>query len=280
MNVSIGVIVHNEEKNIRGLLDSLINQKTKYVNIRDIIVVSSGSTDKTNKIVSDFSKTNKKIKMIEQRERRGKASAINLFLRESRNNNLVLVSGDIIPNMDVVEKLCSRLDDNVGVVVGRPIPKGGKHVLGGVVELQWRIHHKLSLKKPKLGEMIAFKRIDRVGKTSVDEEFIGAFVEKSGLESVYIPDAVVKNLGPKTIKDFIKQRRRIYSGHLELSRKTGYRPLTVSNLSVLRGLVWSGGAKTDVVVLAFVLESVSRFLGFYDFLFDKKKHIVWDMVRR
>ena len=97
---------------------------------------------------------------------------------------------------------------------------------------------------------------------------------------MYVPDAIIKNTGPKTMKDFIKQRRRVYSGHLELSKKSGYKPVSINSLSVLRGFKKSGRTETGVVVVAFVLESLSRILGIYDFLFNRERHLVWDMVKR
>ncbi|MBU0666785.1 MAG: glycosyltransferase [Nanoarchaeota archaeon] len=50
MDVSIGVMAYNEEGNINSLLNALLKQKTKQAFIKEIIVVSSGSTDnKQNK---------------------------------------------------------------------------------------------------------------------------------------------------------------------------------------------------------------------------------------
>jgi len=279
MKVSVGIMAHNEEKNINRTLNSVINQKLDRVRIDEIIVVSSGSTDKTNDIIRKFSRRDNKIKLIEEQERTGKANAINIFLGKSRNDNLVLISGDVVPEVGTVEVLCSRLVDTVGVVVGRPVPKNVSGILGGVVDLEWRIHHELSLNKPKLGEMIVFRKVfDQIGRTAVDEEFIGMLIERAGFRSMYVPDAIVNNTGPKTIKDFIKQRRRIYSGHLELSRLK-HNPVSLSNVSVLRGFKRLGG-DVDIVITAFILESVSRFLGFCDFLLNKNKHAVWDMIRR
>ena len=80
--VSIGIFVYNEEKNIRNILNALLNQNLMRISISEIVVVSSGSTDQTDEIVKDLSKRNKKIKLIVQKKREGKASAINLFLRK------------------------------------------------------------------------------------------------------------------------------------------------------------------------------------------------------
>ncbi len=279
MEVSIGVMAHNEEKNIGRALDSLIRQRGKNVRIMEIVVVSSGSSDRTNSIVEGFCRKDMRVILVKEPERRGKSSAINLFLERGRGDVKVLVSGDVVPGEGSVEGLCSALSGGIGMAAGRVVPEEGRGLLGKVVDLEWRIHHEISLKRPKFGEMVAFRGVSRIAETSVDEEFIGMLVNRAGFKSVYVPRAVVRNRGPRTIKDFIRQRRRIYAGHLELSRK-GYCPATLGSLTVLKGFVRSGGAGVCVLVPAAFLEAVSRLLGLYDFIFNGKKHLVWDMIKR
>ena len=57
--VSIGIMAYNEEKNISHLLDSILNQKLNSRLIKEIIVISSGSADQTNKIVKQYANKNK-----------------------------------------------------------------------------------------------------------------------------------------------------------------------------------------------------------------------------
>jgi cellulose synthase/poly-beta-1,6-N-acetylglucosamine synthase-like glycosyltransferase len=56
----------------------------------------------------------------------------------------------------------------------------------------------------------------------MDEAFVEALVIRRGLQVRYAPDAVVFNMGPETVNDFIKQRRRNHAGHLHLKAKYGY----------------------------------------------------------
>jgi len=51
ITVSIGIPAYNEEANIGKLLSSLIKQKEAGFIIKEIIVVSDQSTDKTDEIV-------------------------------------------------------------------------------------------------------------------------------------------------------------------------------------------------------------------------------------
>ena len=52
--ISIGVCAYNEEKNILHTLGSILSQELDGFEISEIIVVSSGSTDRTESIVHEF----------------------------------------------------------------------------------------------------------------------------------------------------------------------------------------------------------------------------------
>ena len=51
---TVGIFAHNEEANIAQLLQIMLEQELKKVEIREIIVVSSGSTDQTDSIVRQY----------------------------------------------------------------------------------------------------------------------------------------------------------------------------------------------------------------------------------
>jgi biofilm PGA synthesis N-glycosyltransferase PgaC len=280
MDVSVGVVAHNEEKTIRALLLALLGQRLRKINIREILVVSSGSTDRTNEIVRDCAKKRGMIRLLEEHDRRGKAAAINALLKEAESDVVVLVSGDVVPEPDAIERLCSALSGDVGISTGRPVPRETGGLLGRVTGLQWRIHHEISLKRPKFGEMIAFRRVfENIGRTAVDEEYIGMLIKRRGLGSAYVPSAVVINTGPRSVMDFIGQRRRIYAGHLGLKRMKGHVPPTLSNINVVRGYLSLGRIEIAPALAGFVLETVSRTLGFCDFL-SGREDVVWKMVKR
>jgi biofilm PGA synthesis N-glycosyltransferase PgaC len=57
-------------------------------------VVSSGSTDRTDEIVQKLAEKDARIKLISEKERKGKAHALNLLLRKAKGEILVVVSAD------------------------------------------------------------------------------------------------------------------------------------------------------------------------------------------
>jgi len=273
MDVSIGIMAYNEEKNIGALIEALHNQKTRSVRIKEIIVVSSGSTDKTDEIVKHSS-----VRLIRQEKRLGKASAINEFLKTAVSDILVLCSADINPNPDTVEKLCRPLQKpKIGIVASRPVPKTKKNLIGKIVKRQWQLHHKISLKKPKFGEMIAFRKVfTKIENTAADEEYIAMLVMRNGYHGVYAPDAVVHNKGPNNISDFIRQKRRIHCGHLELWKKYRYR--ASSSVSGKAALIVKELQNQPLLFCCLIFfEGLSRILGSIDY-YQGKRHYIWQMI--
>ena len=268
MNISVGIMAHNEEQNIHNLLDTLSQDA-------DEIIVVSSSTDRTNEIVRKYPN----IQLIEQKKRIGKAKSINQFLKTAKNNILVLCSADVLPAKNALLRLIEPLNNKkTGIVATRPVPISENTLLNKIVRLQWRFHHELSLKNPKFGEMIAFRRcFDSIDNTAVDEEQIARLVQEQGFSSVYQGNAVVTNIGPKSISDFLLQRRRIYCGHLELKKKHDYHASSVGNLNVAKtALRIINPSNIHIITIAAIMEIYGRMLGTADYYLNNR-HYIWKM---
>src|SRR5579863_3887018 len=237
---SVGVMAYNEEANIKRTLLALLEQLGEKTCLQEVIVVASGCTDNTVRIVQAMMLVESRLQLIVQKQREGKASAINLFLQRAACPLLVLVGADTIPERDTVEKLCSHFADSaIGMVGGHPIPVNDQNTfVGYAVHLLWRLHDRMARNTPKLGEIVAFRNtIDPIAADSaVDEVSIEAQITKQGLRLVYEPDALVYNKGPMTVGDFLKQRRRIYAGHLKIREQNNYQAATMKLGPIVREL--------------------------------------------
>ncbi|MBW7885238.1 MAG: glycosyltransferase [Caldilineaceae bacterium] len=282
---SVGVTAYNEEANIGQLLAALIDQHLHEVEITEIIVVASACTDRTVSIVKEYMATDPRVKLIEQEYREGKTSAINLFLKSAACDICVLESGDTIPHEYAVEHLVRMFHDpQVGMVGAQKVAVNTPdHITGLLSHLRLRMEHELCLEIPRLGEMVAFRKVfDHIPPdVAMDEAFVEALVVKKGMLVKYAPDAIVYNTGPTTISDFVRQRRRNHAGHLYLKHKYGYKVSSMENRRVARiafkefwgivQLVW-------VLFLLAVLEGWSRILGWYDYAIKHDRHVVWNMA--
>ena len=283
---SVGVMAYNEERNIGRLLEALVGQKLSNASITEIIVVSSGSTDRTDEIVLECARMHPRIRLIGQERREGKASAINLFLSEAQADVFVLESGDTVPAPECIENLLAPFrDPAVGMTGARPVPVDDPdQFMGFVVHMLWRLHHMLALRSPKLGEMVAFRSFVRAipRESAVDEASIEAIVVQAGKLLRYVPEAIVYNKGASSVRDFLKQRRRIYAGHLWLSREQSYEVSTKNVGGILdvlfedlewspRRLLWTAGGV--------LLEFIGRLLGAIDYHVLKKNPYTWDVAQ-
>jgi len=284
---SIGIIAHNEETNIPRLLDAVLSSVMTHARIGEILVISSGSTDNTDTIVSVYEKSHKKIRLITQPERLGKASAVNLFIENAKYEVCLLISADVLPDKYTIERLIRPFyNSRVGMTGGRPIPTNiSTEFVGFAVNLMWKLHHQMSKFKPKLGEMVAFRKVFKCipEKTAVDEASIEAIVTACGFECVYVSNATVYNKGPETISDFIKQRRRIAIGHQWLKKNNNYE-VTSNNILLLLGLYLAECIRHPKdflkITATLKIEAYCRLLGFIDFHFRGENPYIWDMVDR
>ena len=285
MRIDLGIIVHNEEKNIAKLLDSILKQNLSEVVIDRIIVVSSGSTDKTNDIVTNYAKRCQKIKLLNQKRREGKASAINEFLREAKNKVVIISSGDIVFTENAIKNLTKPFEDGeVGLTSVNPIPVNlNNNLIGFIANMHWKLHNLLA----RHGEAIAFRKdiVSSLPKNIVaDEAYIEAIVQKRKMKAIHVNDAIVLNKGPENIMDFIKQVRRHFFGHLQIKRKIGY---SVSSLKIgeikkafieLIRVSTKNPLRVPYCIVYIFLEVFARFLGFLDFVSGRKNHILWDIA--
>ena len=286
---SFGITAHNEEANIARLLEAVLNQHLQEVEITEIIVVASGCTDNTCQIVRDFEGRQPPVKLLVQDQREGKVAAVNLFLEHAQEDICVLESGDTLPGEGTVENLVKMFrDPQVGMTGAHKVPVNvPDQVVGYLSHLRLTLEHSLCLEIPRLGEMIAFRKVfDQVPPdVAMDEAFVEALMIKRGLQVRYAPEAMVYNMGPETLGDFVRQRRRNYAGHLHLKRKYGYRVSSLDNTRVARlalSEAWravSHSARLLYVLVALAsIELYSRILGSYDYYIKRDKQVIWDMA--
>ncbi len=305
---SVGIMAFNEAQNIGLLLDALGKQQLDDATIEEIVVVASGCTDGTEDVVRWHAQHDSRIVLLTQERREGKASAINLFLRHARGDVIVLESADTLPAPDTFSLLLAPFSDpTVGMTGARPRPVDSrKTIMGYSSHFLWSMHHTLALHTPKLGELVAFRRI--VGHiptdTAVDEAAIEAAVTSLGYRIRYAADAIVFNKGPESLGDYLLQRRRIIAGHKHLARTQHYtvasteadlilgtfarklwlhvrlaaRLLRRGQLSDLRRFLARRVTWSLYVVTAMGIESLATMLGAYDYHVRRRNPYIWPIA--
>jgi biofilm PGA synthesis N-glycosyltransferase PgaC len=287
VSCSVGIMAYNEEANISRTIRAVLEQQGKAVHIEEVIVVASGCTDRTVPTVTEIALQEPRVRLCIQEKREGKASAINLFLKQAISPIVVLIGADVLPEASALEYLCSLFKDpRIGMVGGRPVPVNDPATfMGHAVHLLWRLHDHLARVRPKLGEVIAFRNVISGIPTdsSVDEISIQALISQLGYQLIYEPACIVYNKGPLTIHDFLKQRRRIYAGHLQVHDQQHYAASTMkvspiaSQLIACRDFTMSTPKQAMWTLGTVILEGVARMQGYYDYC-RKREHHIWQMV--
>ncbi len=284
---SVGIMAYNEEANIGRTLRAVLDQQGSSLRLEEVIVVASGCTDRTVPIVSEIAAQEPRVRLCVQEKREGKASAINLFLKEATSPVVILIGADVIPEESALDYLCAPFKNpKIGMVGGRPVPVNDTATfMGHAVHLLWRLHDRLSRIQPKLGEVIAFRNVISGIPTNsaVDEISIQALISQLGYQLIYEPKCVVYNKGPINVRDFLKQRRRIYAGHLKVRSQQNYEASTMKVTPIMRQLI----ANRDFTLRTprkamwtfgtVVLEGYARMQGYMDYT-RKREHHIWQMV--
>lgn len=114
IKVSIIVPVYNVEKYIHKCLDSLVNQTLKEL---EFIFVNDGSPDSSSKIIKEYAKKDKRIKLL-NKENGGQASARNLGLEHAKGEYIAFLDSDDYVKENMYETLYNRAKkDNLDIVI-------------------------------------------------------------------------------------------------------------------------------------------------------------------
>ena len=226
IGISIGICAYNEEGIIERSIRSIYDQRLDGIEVREVLVVSSGSTDRTDEIVRSLMTEFDNIVFLPQERREGKNSAINLYLDNMTSDIAVMLNAD---NLFACEDSLQRLvepfrDPEVGMVGGHPIPTNDpSDKVGFASRMLWAMHHNVAMISPKIGELVAFRDIGTRLRTDLqsDEDIIRMNLEKAGYRIVYAPDATIYNRGPETEEDFLKQRVRVNIGEITMRELYG-----------------------------------------------------------
>ncbi len=227
LDVTVGIPVYNEEKTITKSINSILKQ------IKDndeVIVVASGCTDNTVREVKKIQRGDKRIKLIIEKERKGKSSAINLIIKNAKHDIIVQTDGDVIIGKGALNNLLRHFKNKkVGGVSGRPVPIiPENNLFYDWTIMSYRKIHELREEESEKGifwhlsgYLLAFRKeaLRQVpfAKGAVDA-WMGKIIKENGYKIIYEPEAKVLVKAPLNVKDFINQKARVRAGYCFLPK--------------------------------------------------------------
>ncbi len=289
--VTVGICAYNEGKNIGKLLQNVLKQQSLCLD-SEVIVVCSGCTDNTADIVNKYAALDARVKPYYEKERKGKASAINYISAHAVGDAIVFISADTLPSKGGFAKMLAKLwQTNTGLVCGNPTPiNTSKSMVGRIVQVLWRFHGHVFEELNDAGlakhasEAFVVRRelVEQMPSETVnDDAYIAVNVKKKGWLIKFCPDAQISICGPKTFKEYFQQRRRVVFGHFQIKKMTGESPqylmqmLPSQPVRTAKLVLWLSTKCDPFTLLTFlVAESLVNAAALFDFGFGKT-HFQW-----
>ena len=225
MKISIVIATYNEESMIEGKLRNTLELDYPKDKL-EIVVIDSCSTDKTVDIVKSF----EGVKLIQEKERKGKAQAlINAFNQLDQDTDIVVIS-DADSRLDkaILNKALKYLErEDVGAICGRQVLLNPSATRDAKAEKSYRgFYTKIRMLESKIdsnpimhGEFMAMKRdiVEPPSPDSVaDDTEMALKIRRKGYKTLYTPDCVFYEAAPTSLKGRIEQKKKRGQGLIQV----------------------------------------------------------------
>lgn len=225
-SVSVVMAVYNEEKTLPVKLRNLAS--LNYPPERyEVIVVSDGSTDATNQILTEAAPD--KLRILISSENRGKAAALNQAVAASRGEIVVFTDARQRIDPEAIRHLANNFaDSSVGCVSGNLNLRASANSGGKGLGLYWRIEKQIRESEAATGSMVgatgalyAVRRdllIPIPQGTLLDDVYIPMHVVRQGSRVVFESQAVAwDDLAREPDREF-RRKIRTLTGNFQLVR--------------------------------------------------------------
>ena len=216
-HVTIVIAAYNEEKTLRATVENKLALDYPKENM-EIIVVSDGSTDRTDAIVEEYEPMG--VRLMRQEHRRGKTAALNRAIQESRGEIIVFSDANSLYAVDALNHLTANFaDKSVGYVTGKLTygKQEGTNVGDGCSRYM-RYENFLRKAETGIGSIVGVNGgIDAVRNVlyepmspdQIPDFILPLKVVEKGYRVVYDPDAILKEDALETSSDEYRMRVRV-----------------------------------------------------------------------
>lgn len=236
LNISVGIPAHNEGSNIKELLLSLIAQKENSLNLKEIIVVSDGSTDDT--VIRAREIKDSRIIIFENNEKSGKSVAQNKIIEKFTGDILIILDADILPKyQNFLDNLTTPFITNsmLGLTSGKTTPVAAltylEKIINFSVGMKTEVYESINSGNNIFlchGRSRAFsrefaKQLSFPSGLLSEDSWSYLMCIKNGFEFQYVKSAELLYRSPQVLKDHVNQSLRYFQGKQWLEKNVdGY----------------------------------------------------------
>lgn len=126
-HVSLVVPAHNEEGNLRPLLEKIlpVMENNPEIKSYEILFVNDNSRDKTPEIIEDLAKTHSCVRTLHRWESPGFGNAVKAGLKEARGEIVIPLMADLSEEPEDIVRLVKKMEEGYDVVYGSRFCPGG-----------------------------------------------------------------------------------------------------------------------------------------------------------
>jgi cellulose synthase/poly-beta-1,6-N-acetylglucosamine synthase-like glycosyltransferase len=224
-SVSMIVPVYNEQTIIAKKMTNI--KEMKYPNDKlEVIFVDGNSTDNTKKIIIEKIKdSNKNIKLIEQKKRKGYTQAVIQGILTSKGEIIFATDAASYHYPDTINQLVKHFTDpKIGAVTGKEIVLGQEKKIGPKLEKSYRLFYdfmrkaetKIDSTPDSKGEILAVRKkicINLIDKLELSpnasfDSCVPYQAKMMGLRTVYEDKARYYEYAPSSFLDRMKEKSR------------------------------------------------------------------------
>jgi poly-beta-1,6-N-acetyl-D-glucosamine synthase len=231
--VTVVLVVANEAKRLADRIENLLASEISSAAL-DILIVSDGSTDDTAALARNLAQSDTRLKLIESKERLGKANGLNEGVAAARGEIIIFTDARQRFEADTIDRLVKAFaDPRVGAVSGRLLIEQGQSAASQGIGSYWSMETRLRASEAQIdscigctGAVYAIRReLYRPipADTLLDDVVIPMLIAEQGYRVLYDPLALAYD--PQdldTAKEKIRKRRTLAGNFQMMFRYPGW----------------------------------------------------------
>jgi cellulose synthase/poly-beta-1,6-N-acetylglucosamine synthase-like glycosyltransferase len=223
--VSIGICAVTEIENTLRLIGQILAASDPGISIKELVVATPN-----RHLARELEGLDKRLVVVLEDKREGKAMAINRIIRRTSGDILTLVSADVKLARTSIPRLVQSLAENGswGAVDSKvELVNGDARLMDRICTLLWEVHNEILDQLDGVdrlghvaGDLWAVRRdlIGEIPNTINDDAYLALMIQRKGRAIHRVGNSVVWIAGPRSPADYVAQRSRILLGHFHLIR--------------------------------------------------------------